>query len=325
MKSNTISFVTPCFNEELNVRDLFFAVKKVMKSLPYEYEHIFIDNSSTDNTVKILKELAIKNKNLKIIVNARNFGHVRSPFYGILQSSGDGCILISADFQDPPEMIPQFINRWEEGCKIVLAKKTLSEEHSLMFYLRSSYYKFMNKISEIPLTENCTGYGLLDKRVVEILRRIDAPYPYLRGLLCEIGFPITLIPFSQPIRQKGLSKNNFYSLYDSAMSGIVNHSKLPLRLMAIGGFVLSFLSLLIAIFFVVAKLLYWNSFQLGIAPLLIGIFFFGSLQAFFIGVLGEYISSIYTQVRKLPLVIESERINFNYFKTKKSLMPSKQL
>jgi glycosyltransferase involved in cell wall biosynthesis len=311
MKSKTISFVTPCFNEELNVRDLFVAVKKVMNDLPYDYEHIFIDNASNDNTVKILKELAIESKNLRIIINTRNFGHVRSPFYGILQTSGDACILISADFQDPPEMIPQFIEKWEQGFNIVLAKKVLSEEHSLMFHLRNSYYVFLNKISEIPLTENCTGYGILDQKVVNILRQLDSPYPYLRGLLCEIGFPISLIPFNQPQRKKGKSKNNFYSLYDSAMSGIVNHSKLPLRIMAIGGFILSFLSLLVAILFIIAKLLFWNSFSFGIAPILIGIFFFGSLQAFFIGVVGEYIGSIYTQVRKLPLVTEAERINFD--------------
>jgi hypothetical protein len=207
-------------------------------------------------------------------------------------------------------MIAEFIKKWEEGYKIALAVKPESEESSLMFFFRKTYYRFITKISEVPLVQNATGAGLFDKKVIDILRNIQDSYPYFRGLLCEIGFPIALVPFKQPRRQRGITKNNFYTLYDIAMLGITNHSKLPLRLMVMGGFLLSFLSLLSALVFLIAKLIFWNSFQLGIAPTLIGIFFFGAIQTFFIGVLGEYIGSIHTQIRKMPLVVEIERINF---------------
>ncbi len=305
-----MSIVTPCFNEEDNIAELYHRIVAVMAVQPYEYEHIFIDNYSSDGTVKKIKELAATDKRLKLIVNARNFGHIRSPYYGILQSSGNACILIASDLQDPPEMIPEFINKWEEGYKTVLAVKPESEESSLMFGLRKLYYRFITRISDVPLIKNATGAGLFDRAVIDILRNIEDPYPYFRGLLCEIGFPIAIVPFKQPRRQRGITKNNFYTLYDLAMLGITNHSKMPLRLMAICGFVLAFLSLLVALFFFAAKLLYWDSFQLGTAPILIGIFFFGAIQAFFIGVLGEYIGSIHTHVRKIPLVVEIERVNF---------------
>ena len=207
-------------------------------------------------------------------------------------------------------MIVEFVKKWEEGFKTVLAVKPESEESSLMFFLRKSYYRLITKISEVALVQNATGAGLFDRVVIDILRNIDDPYPYFRGLLCEIGFPIATVPFKQPRRQRGVTKNNFYTLYDIGMLGITNHSKVPLRLMAMSGFLLSFLSLLVAFMFFVAKLMFWDSFQLGTAPILIGIFFFGAIQAFFIGVLGEYIGSIHTQVRKMPLVVELERVNF---------------
>lgn len=305
-----ISIVTGCFNEEENVDELCERIAKVMATLPYDYEHIFIDNASTDNTVKKIKEIAAKDKRVKLIVNARNFGHIRSPYYALLQSSGDACVAIASDLQDPPEMIVDFIRKWEEGFKTVLAVKPESEESSVMFYFRKSYYRFITKISEVPLVQNATGAGLFDKVVIDILREIQDPYPYFRGLLSEIGFPIATVPFIQPRRQRGFTKNNFYTLYDLAMLGITNHSKIPLRLMAMGGFLLSFLSLVVALGFFVAKILFWNSFQLGAAPMLIGIFFFGAVQTFFIGVLGEYVGSIHTQVRKMPLVVELERVNF---------------
>ena len=305
-----ISIVTPCFNEEDNIEELYRRVVAVMAAQPYDYEHICIDNCSTDGTVKKIKELAATDRRLKLIVNARNFGHIRSPYYGILQSSGDACVLIASDLQDPPEMIPEFILRWEQGYKTVLAVKPESEESSLMFGVRKLYYRLITRISEVPLIQNATGAGLFDRVVIDILRTVQDPYPYFRGLLCEIGFPIAVVPFRQPRRQRGITKNNFYTLYDIAMLGITNHSKIPLRLMAMSGFLLAFLSLLVALFFFVAKLLYWDSFQLGTAPILIGIFFFGAIQAFFIGVLGEYIGSIHTQVRKMPLVVEFERLNF---------------
>jgi hypothetical protein len=218
--------------------------------------------------------------------------------------------LIASDLQDPPEMIADFINKWEQGYKTVLAVKPESEESAIMFGLRKTYYRLIARISEVPLVQNATGAGLFDRAVVDILRSIQDPYPYFRGLLCEIGFPIATVPFKQPRRQRGVTSNNFYTLYDIAMLGITNHSKVPLRLMAMSGFLLSFFSLIVAIFFLVAKLLYWDSFQLGTAPILIGIFFFGAIQAFFIGVLGEYIGSIHTQVRNMPLVVELERVNF---------------
>jgi len=305
-----ISIVTGCFNEEENVDELCERIAKVMATLPYDYEHIFIDNASTDNTVKKIKEIAAKDKRVKLIVNARNFGHIRSPYYALLQSSGDACVAIASDLQDPPEMIVDFIRKWEEGYKTVLAVKPESEESSIMFYVRKSYYRFITKISEVPLIKNATGAGLYDRAVIDILRKIQDPYPYFRGLLSEIGFPIATVPFIQPRRQRGFTKNNFYTLYDLAMLGITNHSKIPLRLMAMGGFLLSFISLVVALGFFVAKILFWNSFQLGAAPMLIGIFFFGAVQTFFIGVLGEYVASIHTQVRKMPLVVEVERINF---------------
>lgn len=310
-KRKLISIVTPCYNEEDNIDELYQRIAAVMATLPYDYEHICIDNASTDNTVGKVKEIAARDERVKLIVNARNFGHIKSPYYGILQSRGDACILIASDLQDPPEMIAEFIKKWEDGYKIALAVKPESEESAIMFFLRKTYYRFITRISDVPLVKNATGAGLFDRAVVEILRNIHDSYPYFRGLLCEIGYPIATVPFNQPRRQRGITKNNFYTLYDIAMLGITNHSKIPLRLMAMSGFLLSFMSLLVALGFFIAKLLYWDSFQLGTAPILIGIFFFGAIQTFFIGVLGEYIGSIHTQVRNMPLVVEIERVNFD--------------
>jgi glycosyltransferase involved in cell wall biosynthesis len=310
MKKKLISIVTPCYNEEDNIDELYQRIVSVMTTQPYDYEHICIDNCSTDRTVAKIKQIAAHDKRLKLIVNARNFGWIRSPHYGILQSKGDACVLITSDLQDPPEIIAEFIKKWEQGYKIVLAVKPQSEDSGLMFALRKLYYRLVASISEVPLVRNATGAGLFDRTVVEILRSIQDPYPYFRGLLCEIGFPIATIPFKQPRRQRGISQSNFYALYDVAMLGITKHSKVPLRLMAMGGFLLSFISLLLAVSFFVAKLAFWHSFELGTAPILIGIFFFGAVQTFFIGVLGEYVGSIQTQVRNMPLVVEIERVNF---------------
>jgi glycosyltransferase involved in cell wall biosynthesis len=306
-----ISIVTPCYNEEGNVHELHERIAGVMEKHPYEYEHIFVDNHSTDGTVARIKEIAARKPNVKLIVNARNFGYIRSWQHGILQARGDACVLIASDLQDPPEIISEFLHRWEEGYKTVMAVKPESEESSFMFLLRNTYYRLLTRISEVPLVRNATGAGLFDRAVLEILRKIDDPYPYFRGLVCEIGFPIATVPFKQPRRKRGITKNNFYSLYDVAMLGITNHSKVPLRLMTIGGFCISVASLAAAFAFLIAKLVFWNSFQLGIAPILIGIFFFGAVQMFFIGLLGEYIGAIHTNVRKLPLVVELERVNFD--------------
>ncbi len=282
-----ISIVTPCYNEEANIDELYQRIVDVMARLDYDYEHIFIDNCSTDNSLVKLRALAAQDKRVKLILNARNFGHIRSPYYALLQARGDAAILIASDLQDPPEMIEEFVKKWEEGFKTVMAVKPESEESRLMFFARRTYYRFVTRISEVPLVQNATGAGLFDRAVLDILKKIDDPYPYFRGLLCEIGFPIATVPFKQPRRMRGITKNNFYTLYDIAMLGITNHSKVPLRLMVIGGAMLAGLSLLAAFGFLIAKLVFWNSFQMGIAPLLISLFFFSSVQILFLGMLGD--------------------------------------
>lgn len=306
-----ISIVTPCYNEEANIDELYQRIVEVMSRLDYDYEHIFIDNCSTDNSHAKLRALSAQDKRVKLIFNARNFGHIRSPYHALLQARGDAAVLIASDLQDPPEMIVELVKKWEEGFKTVMAVKPESEESRLMFLLRRTYYRFVTRISEVPLVQNATGAGLFDRVVLDILRKIDDPYPYFRGLLCEIGFPIATVPFKQPRRQRGITKNNFYTLYDIAMLGITNHSKVPLRLMVMGGALLAGLSLLAAFGFLIAKLLFWNSFQIGIAPLLISLFFFSSVQILFLGMLGEYLGSVHTQMRNMPLVVEAERVNFD--------------
>lgn len=310
MAHKLLSIVTPCYNEEGNVEELAARICAVMAALPYDYEHIFIDNCSTDGTVAKIRTLAAADARVKMIRNTRNFGHIRSPYHAILQSGGDACLLLAADLQDPPEMIPEFVKRWEEGFKSVLAVKPRSEENKLMFRLRKLYYRVVTKIADVPLVLNATGAGLFDRCVVEAMRSMKDPYPYFRGMVCEIGYPIATVPFTQPQRMRGMTKNNFFTLYDIAMLGIVSHSKLPLRLMTIGGFVMSVVSLLAAVGFFIAKLLFWDQFVLGMAPILIGMFFLGAVQMLFIGILGEYIGMIYTQVRGLPHVVEAERVNF---------------
>ena len=312
LKMPLISIITPCFNEEENVREVFKQVKKVFDGLPnYTYEHIFIDNASKDKTVDILKELAIGNKQVKIIVNTRNFGHVRSPMYAVCQAKGDAVIGIVADLQTPPEIIPDFIKKWEEGYKIVIGVKAKTEESFLFSVVRKSYYKIVTKLSDVELVENFTGWGLYDRKVIDILRDIDDPYPYFRGLICDIGYERAVVLYDQPVRKRGITKNNFYTLYDLAMLGITNHSKVPLRLATMTGFIVALMSLLVALGYFGYKLIFWDNFQVGMAPLVIGLFFFSSVQLIFIGIIGEYIGAIHTQVLKRPLVIEKERINFD--------------
>jgi glycosyltransferase involved in cell wall biosynthesis len=306
-----ISIVTPCYNEETNIDELHQRIVEVMSRLDYDYEHIFIDNCSTDNSIVKLRALAAQDNRVKLILNARNFGHIRSPYHALLQARGDAAVLIASDLQDPPEMIEEFVKKWEEGFKTVMAVKPESEESRLMFIARRAYYRFVTRISEVPLVQNATGAGLFDRAVLDILRKINDPYPYFRGLLCEIGFPIATVPFKQPRRLRGITSNNFYTLYDIAMLGITNHSKVPLRLMVMGGALLAGLSLLAAFGFLIAKLVFWNSFQMGIAPLLISLFFFSSVQILFLGMLGEYLGSVHTKIRNMPLVVESERVNFD--------------
>jgi glycosyltransferase involved in cell wall biosynthesis len=307
-----ISVVTPCYNEEENVLPLSEAVRKIFaEKLPqYAYEHIFIDNASADGTVRVLKGIAATDRNVKIIVNTRNFGHIRSPYHGLLQATGDATILLVADFQDPPDLIPTFVEHWEKGFKMVLGIKTSAEESALMYAVRTAYYNLLARLSDLKLNKNSTGFGLYDRQVIETLKKIDDPYPYFRGLISDLGFEAFRIEYKQPTRRRGITKNNFYTLYDIAMLGITNHSKIPLRLATMTGFLMSGLSLLIALGYLVAKLVYWDKFDFGLAPVLIGLFFFGSVQLFFIGIIGEYIGAVLTQVQKRPLVIEKERIGF---------------
>lgn len=306
-----ISIVSGCFNEEANVEELYARICRQFEVLHrYTFELIFIDNASTDATVSKIKALAVQDARVKLIVNARNFGHIRSPIHGILQASGDAVISMASDLQDPPELIPDFIQQWESGFRVVAGVKPKSRETPLMFILRRGYYKTIGRLSEVRQIQNFTGFGLYDRQVIEIVRQIDDPYPYFRGLIAEIGFAHAEIPYTQPERLRGVTKNNFYTLYDMAMLGITSHSKVPIRLATMGGFVLSALSLLVAIGYLAYKIIRWNDFSIGMAPILIGFFFFASVQLFFIGILGEYIASIHTQVLKRPLVVEKERINF---------------
>jgi glycosyltransferase involved in cell wall biosynthesis len=305
-----ITVLTPCFNEEENVELLYRAVKGVFSTLPqYRYEHLFIDNASTDTTVAVLRRLAEQDNAVKVIVNSRNFGPVRSPFHGMLQARGDAVIGMVADFQDPPELIPQLLAKWEEGYRVVMTVKEASKENRLMYALRERYYALLASISNVRIVQNATGSGLYDRSVVEAMRLIDDPFPFFRGLVAEIGFEVAQIPYEQPRRLRGVSAHNFYSLYDMAFLGIVSHSKVPLRLATMLGFAMAALSSVVAFGYLVAKLLFWNRFELGIAPVLIGFFFVSSVQLFFVGIVGEYIGSIFTHVKRLPLVFEKERIN----------------
>lgn len=308
-----LTILTPCFNEEGNVREVYEQVKSAMATLPgYDYDHLFIDNASTDKTVDILRELAAQDRRVKVIVNTRNFGHVRSPYHAFLEARGDAVMTCVADLQDPPELIPQFIRKWEEGYKVVIGVKQGSHESWLMGRTRKFYYWLVAKLSsDVELVHNFTGFGLYDREVVEQFRATNEQYPYFRGLVSDFGYERAEITYKQPARTQGKTKNNFFSLYDVAMLGVTNHSKAPLRIAAMAGFALSIISLLVAIGYLVAKLLFWDQLQLGLAPLLIGIYFFGAVQLFFIGILGEYIGSIHTQVHKRPLVVEKERINFD--------------
>jgi glycosyltransferase involved in cell wall biosynthesis len=306
-----LSIVSGCFNEAGNVEELVARVAKVMSALPqYDYEQIIIDNASTDGTQEILRKLAAENPRLKVILNARNFGHIRSPYYGLMQGKGVAVIYVASDLQEPPELIPDFLKKWEEGAKAVVAIKDSSDESPLFFAVRRLYYLLVEGLAEFKTVKNFTGFGLYDRVIIDYCRTVADPYPYFRGLISEIGLPIAQISYHQPARKRGITKNNFFTLYDLAMLGITNHSKVPLRLAAMLGFATALLSLLVAIGYLVYKLLFWKNFPLGTAPLVIGLFFFASVQLFFIGILGEYIGAIHTQVLKRPLVVEKERINF---------------
>ncbi len=300
-----ISIVIPCFNEEENILELYAQIKNVFKkNILHHYEIIFIDNASKDGTVDLLKQIAEKDRNVKIIINTRNFGQVRSPYHGLLQANGDAVILLVADFQDPPQMINDFILAWEAGFKVVIGIKEKSEESKLMFAIRGIYYRFINSIAEVDLVKNFTGFGLYDRSFLKILKKIDDPNPYFRGIVADIGFDRKEIYYIQPKRKKGFTKNNFYTLFDIAMLGTTNYSKLPIRLATISGFFLSICSLTLAILFFSLKLIFWKHFSIVITPILCSLFFFFSVQLFFTGLLGEYIGSIHTKIMKRPLVVE---------------------
>lgn len=308
-----ISVVTPCFNEEANVDELYERIRAVMCKIGrYRYEHLFIDNASTDGTVEAIKRIAARDHNVKLIVNARNFGHIRSPMHAVCVATGDAVIGMASDLQDPPELIEQLVERWEQGYAMVLCIKEASQENRLMYWIRSRYYQTINALSSVQTFENFTGFGLYDRRVVDIVKSLNDPYPYFRGIIAEIGLPHCEIPFTQPRRIRGITKNNFYTLWDMAMLAVVNLSRVPLRIVTFAGFVTAAVSVLIGFSYLIYKLLFWYQVTIGIAPLVIGLFFLGSVQLISLGILGEYIGAIHTQIQKRPYVVERERVNFEY-------------
>ena len=306
-----ISVCTPTYNEKENILKLYSEIKKIFEDNNLEYEHVVIDNNSDDGTIDILKDICEKDKNFKVIINQKNYGHIRSPFYGLLQTSGDATILMSSDFQDPVELIPKYIEKWKSGEKIVLGKKANSDQTKIFFSLRNLYYKFLNLLSEDDLTLNTTGSGIFDKEVIEELKKIKDPYPYFRGLITELGYKISFINFNQPKRMAGKTKNNIFTLYDIAMLGLVKHSRKPLRFMVLVGFLSSFICFLTGLIYLFYKIIFWNSFSVGIAPIVIGLFLIASIQITLLGLVGEYIGVILLNQKKTPLVVEKERINFN--------------
>ena len=306
-----ISIVVPCYNEEENVEPISEAIiSEINKLQNYTYELIFIDNCSTDKTREKLIQLCDKNKNIKAIFNAKNFGQFNSPYYGLLQTTGDCTMLICADFQDPVDMIPKFVQEWESGYKIVIGVKNKSKENRIMYFLRSCYYKLIKKISDTEQIEHFTGFGLYDKDFIEVLRKLDDPTPFLRGIVAELGFQRKEITYEQQKRRAGKTHNNFYKLYDAAMLSFTSYTKIGLRLATFLGIFVGIISFIIGIVYFILKLIYWDRFAAGMVPVLIGMFFLGALQLFFIGFLGEYILSINTRVMKRPLVVEEKRINF---------------
>jgi dolichol-phosphate mannosyltransferase len=306
-----LSIISPCFNEEQNISELYKRVLEEIKLFPqYDFEYLFIDNASTDGTVDLLRELTKLDSRVKVIVNTRNFGHIRSPYWGIINTKGEATIYLASDLQDPPELISQFIKEWEKGSKIVLAVKPVTSTNFIIHAMRRMYYKFLDGISEVPIVKDSTGFGLYDKIVLDKIREINDPYPFLRGLICELGYNIKTIQFCQPKRRKGVSKNNFYSLYDIALLGIVSHSMVPIRLASILGFTFGLLSIVMAFIIFIVKILFWNSLPLGYAPLGISMLLIFGVLLFFIGMLGEYVGVIHTYTQRRPIVVERERINF---------------
>ena len=309
----TISIVTPCFNEEQNVVESYERVRALMALIgEYRYEHIFIDNSSRDNTLAILKSLARIDHNVKVIANSRNFGPVRSPMHALQQAHGDCVIALSCDMQDPPELIADFIREWERGIPVVVAVKRTTDGSRVIHWLRTQYYELVNRLSDVKTYEHFTGFGLYDRRVMDLIRSFNDPFPYFRGMIADIGLPHAEVLFNQPRRKRGVSKHSLFNLYEIAMLGITSLSKVPLRMVTFTGFFLSAVSVLTAFGYLLYKLVFWNRFSAGVAPVVIGLFLIGSVQLFFMGLIGEYVGAIHTQVQKRPLVVEKERINFEF-------------
>jgi glycosyltransferase involved in cell wall biosynthesis len=306
-----LSVMTPCYNEEGNIRNVYEAIREIFSRTSYDYEHLIIDNNSTDSTPKILREIAASDKNVKVIFNYKNFGQANSPYYATLLAEGDAVITYMADMQDPPEMILDFIKKWEGGHDVVIGIKKQSKDHFPWNLFKKLYYFIIAQLSENGHFANFSGFGLYDQSFIKVLRQLNVQIPYFRGLVSEYGRNIACVEYTQGERKRGRSKNNFWSLFDYAMIGIVNQSRIPLRVAIFIGFSFAFINLLISFGYFVYKLLYWDSFQLGIAPAVIGIFFFFSLQLIFIGILGEYVGIIYLHVKQKPLVIERERLNFD--------------
>jgi len=307
-----ISVLIPCYNEEENVIPISEAVKKQLDSLKkYDYEIVFIDNCSTDKTQELITKLCKKDNKIKAILNCKNFGQFNSPYYGLQQTTGDCTILLCADFQDPVDMIPKFIKEWENGYKIVIGIKNKSQENKIMYFLRSCYYKLIKKIAATEQIEHFTGFGLYDKKFIEVLKNIDDPTPFLRGIVAELGFKRKEISYEQAKRKAGKTHNNFYTLYDAAMLSFTSYTKVGLRLATfIGGFI-ALLSFIIGVIYLILKLIYWDRFSAGTIPILIGMFFLHSIQLIFIGFLGEYILAINSRLMKRPLVVEEKRINMD--------------
>lgn len=307
----TISVTTSCYNEEGNLQEWYDRTIATLSQFPcYDYEFIVADNCSTDRSRAILRDIAARDKKFKVIFNSNNFGYIRSPYNAFLQGSGDAVVWMCSDLQEPPEVLEQLVQAWEKGFLVVCAVKPTSYENALMFRVRSMFYWLMRKVSESPQIEHFTNFGLYDRRFVDALRKFNEPYPYFRGLVTEIGFSRTEIPYAQECRRHGKSTSSFSKLYDYAMTGFVNHTKLPLRLAALLGFALAGLCFAASIFYFIYKLVFWETFSLGIAPVVIGVFFISGVQLVFIGIIGEYLGAVWTQVKNRPLVIEDERINF---------------
>ena len=307
-----ISLFTPCYNEEGNVYAMYQKITEVMKQLPeYDYEYVLIDNCSTDNTPAILRKMAEEDKRVKVIFNIKNFGPSRSGSYGFFQTTGDVSICFACDFQDPPELIPEFVHRWEQGHKVVWGKKEGSDESKVMYAIRCLYYKIIRGIAENEQYENVTGFGLYDKEVLDLFRKYSGPTPNFRNMISEFGYPVEFVEYHQPRRKSGKSSYNLIKYFSVALNDMVNTSKLPLRMATCVGAVIAVISFIIALFYLVMKIVYWDSYDIGMATLVIGLFFLGAVQIMFIGIVGEYVGEILARMSEKPMVVEKERINFD--------------